>query len=529
MAPLDSDMKAAHPRLTTDAVIETLSVRIIFTIPPIPDAPSSERLFVAPSPEAAVIMAMAAARLSGDPGAVLIPVESLPAAEGAFAEAAASEIPLLVITPGGADPADGDGLGIKATVAIRPEDDLPAKIVAACRIATAHPAGPVRIRFPASEAESMVDVIPDPPSPLDPAVPAAAAAGLIEAASPGLLLGPGCRGHGARCIQVAEALDAPVATSLAAIDVFPADHPLHVGLSEGPDGVPAARRALYRCDCLLTVGLDSGAALPSRAVHRIIAAPRGNMPPAADTDLILPGDPGVILDALLFELAGTARPSGRPESADRERIARDKALYRRAWLARRGRGVNPAQLFDVLTKAVAPRAVIVADPGEPAHLVAELLPMIGDRAFLTPSRSTEPGYAVAAAVGCWICHPDRTTIAVVEAAGLLAGGPALTTAVARQAGGIIIVLRQRMGAKPGAPAPSAGVPGAFALEIPGDPEVKLVIPAALALARRGIPVIVGVSVDRARRSRYSMNRTRRGRGLRTLGRRLLNRLWGHGR
>jgi acetolactate synthase-1/2/3 large subunit len=71
------------------------------------------------------------------------------------------------------------------------------------------------------------------------------------------------------------ALQAPVATTLQGLSVFPATHPLHTGFGFGAAAVPAARNAFADCDCLLAVGTrfaeiatgSFGVTVPPNLIH----------------------------------------------------------------------------------------------------------------------------------------------------------------------------------------------------------------------------------------------------------------------
>jgi thiamine pyrophosphate-dependent acetolactate synthase large subunit-like protein len=59
-------------------------------------------------------------------------------------------------------------------------------------------------------------------------------------------------------VRLAEALQAPVATTLQGLSVFPGNLPLHVGMGIGSAAVPAAEHAFEHCDVLLAEGTRFG-------------------------------------------------------------------------------------------------------------------------------------------------------------------------------------------------------------------------------------------------------------------------------
>src|SRR5690606_15799855 len=84
---------------------------------------------------------------------------------------------------------------------------------------------------------------PEAPSLPDPARIREAAELLADAAHPGLFVGWGARHAVDELVDIAEQLQAPVATTLQGLASFPAEHPLHVGFGFSASAVPAARNA----------------------------------------------------------------------------------------------------------------------------------------------------------------------------------------------------------------------------------------------------------------------------------------------
>jgi acetolactate synthase-1/2/3 large subunit len=98
---------------------------------------------------------------------------------------------------------------------------------------------------------------------------------LMAAKKPALFLGWGARDADDLTRAIAEHLQAPVATTLQGLSVFPANHPLHTGFGFGAAAVPAARNAFADCDCLLAVGTrfaeiatgSFGVTVPPNLIH----------------------------------------------------------------------------------------------------------------------------------------------------------------------------------------------------------------------------------------------------------------------
>jgi acetolactate synthase-1/2/3 large subunit len=246
-----------------------------------------------------------------------------------------------------------------------------------------------------------------------------AAGMLLAAKQPGLFVGWGARDAYEQTRAIAEFLQAPVATTLQGLSVFPANHPLHTGFGFGAAAVPAARNAFAGCDGMLAVGTrfaeiatgSFGVTVPPNLVHvdinpQVFSA---NYPAAVS----LEGDAAAVLDALLAELRkiGTARTANGELHA---RIQRDKKSYNDEWLRHDSGGkVNPAVFFNALRAAVPDDAIAVVDDGNHTYLTAELFPVRQPKCLIVPTDFNSMGYAVPAAIGARLVNPEREVFAIV--------------------------------------------------------------------------------------------------------------------
>ena len=71
---------------------------------------------------------------------------------------------------------------------------------------------------------------------------------------PGIFVGWGAREAGDDLRELAETLQAPVATTLQGLSVFPYDHELHVGMGFGNYSVPASTNYFKKCDLVIAIG-----------------------------------------------------------------------------------------------------------------------------------------------------------------------------------------------------------------------------------------------------------------------------------
>jgi acetolactate synthase-1/2/3 large subunit len=235
--------------------------------------------------QAAGFMADAVWRASGRLGcANLVPGAGLTHALSGIAEAYLDCVPMLVLGCGirrdtgrAFQLHDIDQAALAAPVTkaqLRPArgDELYATIRRACALARAGRPGPVFVEVPAELYLFRHDgdpaalraayahespAAPEPPAP-DPAVVEALLARLAESRRPLLYLGLGAAGAGSRLVELAERLNAPVATTLQGKGVFPESHALALWPGFGDAAPPFARSIAASCDLTLAIGARFG-------------------------------------------------------------------------------------------------------------------------------------------------------------------------------------------------------------------------------------------------------------------------------
>lgn len=271
-----------------------------------------------------------------------------------------------------------------------------------------------------------------------------AARALVLARQPGIFAGWGSVDAQTDLIALAEHLDAPVATTLQGLSAFPGNHPLHTGMGMGSYAVPAAEKAFERVDCLLAVGTrfseiptgSYGIQPPENLIHLDINPEvfGANYP----ARYRLQGDARQLLPALVAEVR--ALQSEASDTGIRALIAHEKATYQREWRNyNSGNRVNPELFFSRLRARLQDDAIIVADDGNHTFLVAELMPIIGARNYMSPSDFNAMGYCVPAAIGAKLTNPDRQVVGIVGDGALLMTGMELVTAVREQVGVMIFL------------------------------------------------------------------------------------------
>lgn len=245
---------------------------------------------------------------------------------------------------------------------------------------------------------------------------------MLSAKKIGFFVGWGARDATEELIKLAEFFNAPVATTLQGLSTFPANHPLHTGFGFGDFSVPASKNAFKDLDLLFTVGarfseIPTGSfaiedRIPKFHIHLDIdeTAIGANY----RTDLALVGDAQASLEKLVALMEKLEPSNKREDKGLIEQIAKDKEKNVNAWLKHQTKGkVNPAKFFQALRANLADDAISVLDDGNHTYLAAELFPQNAGGKLLTPTDFNAMGYAVPAALGAKLTHPDKQVIAIV--------------------------------------------------------------------------------------------------------------------
>ncbi|HEY7753472.1 MAG TPA: thiamine pyrophosphate-binding protein [Steroidobacteraceae bacterium] len=356
---------------------------------------------------------------------------------------------------------------------------------------------------------------------------ARAAAMLREARHPAIFCGWGAVDASAELAALADALGAPVSTTLQGLSSFPATHRLHAGFALGPAAVPAVENAFRDCDGLLAVGTrfaeiptgSYGWDPPANLVHVDINPKvfNANYPAA----VALEGDARAVLASLQAALGTVPGGAARAEQVA-ARLADDKRRYRDEWRAHDPRGrVNPVRFFDALRRRLPDDGIVVADDGNHTFLVAELMPIHAPRCYFSPSDFNSMGYCIPATIGAKLARPERAVVGIVGDGAARMTGLEMATAVAQKAGitwfvfndGELAQIAQAQqtpyNRKTCTVLPELDLEGLARANRVGyrlmrdDGDVPRVVGDALASAGAGEPVLVDVRIDYSKRTRFT--------------------------
>ncbi len=369
----------------------------------------------------------------------------------AIMEAASAHVPVVAISSQIPSDMVGRGRGylheltdqlasfrplVKRAVRAETADSIPGLLSEAWRTALTPPSGPVYLEIPvdlltapAGDAGAPADITAPPELRAAPADAVRRAAELLQKSErPVLWAGGGVIRSGAQpeLRELAERLQAPVATTYMGKGSLPEDHPLSAG--SGCDEA-AFQELLAAADVVLCVGTELGAettgqyqlALGGRLIHLDAAAERAG---ATYPALALVGDAKLTLRALNGELS----PRSGSDAAARMAQLRRRI---RAGLESQDRDTE-LRLLATIERALPADAITVWDMTILGYWAAPHLRLAAGQQFMYPLGSGTLGYAWPAALGACIANPGRPTLAVVGDGGLQYGLAELGTAAAQR-------------------------------------------------------------------------------------------------
>ncbi|HEY1566564.1 MAG TPA: thiamine pyrophosphate-binding protein [Solirubrobacteraceae bacterium] len=304
-------------------------------------------------------------------------------------------------------------------------ESIPGLLAQAWRIALTPPSGPVYLEIPVdllrapapggpvTTLEAMVE---RQCAPLEQVT--AAATRLAHARRPVIWAGGGVLRSAAtrELVELAELLQAPVATTYMGKGAMDADHPLAAGAACDD---AALQELLSGADVVLCVGTELGAETTAQyglrfggqVIHLDAAPERIGVNYSA---MPLVGDAKLTLLALVAELS---HEHPEPSASDaRERAA---AVHERirSGLASQGREVE-LRLLDTIEQTLPHNAVTVWDMTILAYWAAPHLRLGAGQQFLYPMGSGTLGYAWPASIGARVAQPERPVLGVMGDGGL---------------------------------------------------------------------------------------------------------------
>ena len=491
-------------------------------------------------------------RACGSLGCVnIVPGAGLTHALSGIAEAYMDGVPMLVLGCGIRRDAryayqlhDIDQLAIakpvtKGVFSPRTGGEIYSVIRHACALARSGTPGPVMVEVSVDLYLTRHDVDPGtwraPEAVLPPVAGpdvVARCAELLTApgALPLLYVGLGAQGGRAELLELAERLEAPVATTIQGKGVFPESHPLFLWNGLGAAAPPfvraiaSERTVTMAIGCRFSeVGTGSYGFMPPGPLIHVDINPEvlGRNFPA---EVAVASDARAFLSALLPELSEPSSrpavqpshpPAAQPPDANlRSRIVSGHADVRRGWqAASSATRVTPSVLLEAIQRIFGPDTIFASDSGNGTFLAMECLRLERPGRFLAPVDYSCMGYSVPAALGAQLGRPDAPVVALAGDGAFLMTGLELLTAASLGLPVMVILLRDRelaqiaqfqttaFGRRMASVIPDyhagsiAEALGVEWLRLDDNAEVEEVVRAAHATVLAGRPVLVDTAID----------------------------------
>jgi acetolactate synthase-1/2/3 large subunit len=232
----------------------------------------------------------------------------------------------------------------------------------------------------------------------------------------GIYAGLGCMNYAPMVTQLAELLQAPVATSMSGKGVIAEDHPLSVGWGYGPQGTSTAEQAFRRVDVVLAMGVkfsEVSTGFYSLPQHRHLIHVDVN--PASLGRVMRTSNP-VNTDTSLF----LSHVLGQPEQFRRDQDGRMIELIRQSRQEEAcsfSRVVSPTNVDPVafllaLRRRTGNDAMAFVDVTMSQYWATEVFTAKQSRTFFNPTNNQSMGWSIPAALGAQRAFPGRQTVTV---------------------------------------------------------------------------------------------------------------------
>jgi acetolactate synthase I/II/III large subunit len=332
----------------------------------------------------------------------------------------------------------------------------------AIKHATAGQPGPVTVLFSMESLTGQVEPDSQPilyptryyltpaPPPADRVRVAAAAKALLAAKQPVVIAGNGVRiaqGYDALA-ALAEAIGLPVVTTAAGKGVFPETHPLALGVF-GTFGTEAANAAITSADMVLAIGTKLGPSDtawenrdlldPTRQTFIQIDIEPKNASWNFPAEHVLVGDAAGVLRQLIDDVS--SQSSGRRAAGD-ARVAglrREHGYFDAPSYNADDAPLLPQGVIGELMRTLPPEAIVTCDAGENRILMTHFYQTKQAGGFLQAAGSGPMGFAIPAALGAKLVHPDRPAVAVCGDGGFAMTMNGLMTALEQDIPIIVVV------------------------------------------------------------------------------------------
>jgi acetolactate synthase-1/2/3 large subunit len=231
----------------------------------------------------------------------------------------------------------------------------------------------------------------------------------------GIYAGLGCMDYGHALVEVAEILQAPVATTVSGKGCIPENHPLAVGWGYGPQGTRTAEDIFKDVDLVLAIGVrfsEVATAYYSIPEHRVIQVDinPNNLGRIVQPEVCVHADAGCFLDHLRAHADQIRRP---PAHRLTQRISWYKQdEYQKNSKVHARCGVDPMAFVLALRRCTSADALVFVDVTATEHWAAEAFQVVQPRTYFNPMGNQSMGWSIPAALGAQRVHHGRQTVTI---------------------------------------------------------------------------------------------------------------------
>ncbi len=349
----------------------------------------------------------------------------------------------------------------KKTWTVPSTDRVPELMREAFRVALSPRRGPVQVNLPRDVLSGRADFgsMPSPRTYRNHSVPAAhpnavaeAAALLLGAERPVIVAGGGIKDTGAHAaaVELAEALQCPIATSPGHGDAIPFGHPLNAG-QMGPRGNPVASRLVKEADVILALGTRLGFNSTFYSYDNVnadAAIIQIEIEPTA-IGRFFPVEVGIWADAPTAAAQLTKAITAGRRRADAVRWTEVFQAERRDFLARRDTDavethpIQPSGLFKALRRVIPREAAVTLDAGTMCLQATDALDYHRSKSLFSPLDFGLVGFSFAAGLGVKLAMPERPVVSLMGDGGFGMTMSELSTAVDHGINTVTVVMNNQ--------------------------------------------------------------------------------------
>lgn len=326
----------------------------------------------------------------------------------------------------------------KHVFAVECVEDIPTAVRQAFQLSLTGEPGPVAVVVPYNllieSCKFNAGPVGPPPLPFDDAGFQCALSLLSkQRLSWGIYAGLGCMDYPALLAQVAELLQAPVATSVSGKGVISDCHPLAVGWGYGPQGTETAEHIFKHVDGVLAIGVkysEVSTAFYNIPKHKHVIqvdANEKNIGVIVKPECCVHADSGLFLNKLIEHADVIRRPLD-------EHLVKKIARQRAAEVKKNNShdygkcGIDPMLFVLALRRATCEDALTFVDVTMTEHWAAEAYQVFMPRTYFNPTDNQAMGWSIPAAIGAQKIMPLRQVVTITGDGCFLMSGMEMSTA-----------------------------------------------------------------------------------------------------